>query len=260
MFQFENVNALFNCKLCQSVLVDPIILPCGETVCKAHTVEISKDKCMLCNGTHTVPKEGFLENKFAKNQLDLEANKTSLNFSQFKDYNKTLQNLNENLKEIESIRKDPENFITEYFGELSRQVDLRRETLIEDIHKYSDELIQKIEKLKQDCVAKSNEETKITDVLDTTKAKINDLNSMFNSLEIDDIKLEEIMSQKKSKEIKDLVRPALNQYMFELQGKKYYKLVTNEIKLEDVFGSLGSFDYDIDNMKVNMVYCLQLSF
>ncbi len=71
------------------------------------------------------------------------------------------------------------HFITEYFGELSRQVDLRRETLIEDIHKYSDELIQKIEKLKQDCVAKSNEETKITDVLDTTKAKINDFFSSF---------------------------------------------------------------------------------
>jgi len=256
MFQLEKLNALFNCQICHGVLVDPILLPCGETVCKAHTEEINKGKCISCSGTHTVPKEGFPKNRIVKHQLDLKVNEINLNFSQFKDYNKIIRDLNKNLKEIETIRKDPENYISEYFGELTRQVDLRRETLIEDIHKYSDELIQKIERLKQDCVAKSNEETKITDVLDTAKAKINDLNLMFNSLEIDDIKLEEINSQKKSKEIKDLVRPALNQYMLELQCKKYYKLVTNEIKLEDFFGSLSCFD----NKKVSIFNFFQLSF
>jgi len=231
MFQLENVNALFNCKICKGVLVDPIILPCGETVCKAHTDEISKGKCMSCNGIHTVPKEGFLENKFAKNQLDLEAKKTILNFNKFNGYNKILQDLNENLKEIESIQKDPESYISEYFGELTRQVDLRRETLIEDIHKYSDELIQKIEKLKQDCVAKSKEAMEIS---------------------------ENVMSEKKSKELSDLMGPVLKHYKFELQGKKCYKLVTKEVNMDNVFGTLSCFDYDIDNMKVNMVYCLQL--
>ncbi len=203
-----------------------------------------------------MPKEGFLENKFAKNQLDLEVNKINLNFSQFNNFNKIIQDLNKNMKEIETIQKDPEDYIDEYFGELTRQVDLRRETLIEEINKYSDELIQKILKLKQDCVAKSKEATKITNDLDTIKIKINDLNSTFNSLEIDDIKIEEIMSQKKSKELSDLMGPVLEQYKFELQGKKYYKLVTKKTKLEDVFGTLSCFDYDIDNMKVSVVCCL----
>jgi len=156
------------------------------------------------------------------------------------------------MKEMEAIRNDPEDYISEYFGELIRQVDLRRETLIGDIHKYSDELIQKIEKLKQECLAKSKEATKIKD-LATIKAKMNELNSMFNSLEIDDIKLEEIMSKKKSKELNDLMGPVLKQYKFELQGKKYYKFLTNEIKLENVFGSLSCFNYDIGNIKVNIV-------
>jgi len=170
MFQLEKLKGLFNCKICQSVLLDPIILPCGETVCKAHTDEIIKGECMLCSEMHTSPQNGFPSNKIVKNQLDLEVNKISLNFSQFNDYNKIIQdlnrNLNKNLKEIEEIRKDPENYISEYFGELTRQVDLRREIVIEDIHKYSDELIQKIEKLKKDCVAKSKKATKITDDID----------------------------------------------------------------------------------------------
>jgi len=165
MLQLEKINALFNCKICKNVLVDPILLPCGETVCKVHQDKVSKGKCMSCSGTHTVPKEGFPENRIVKNQLDLGANKICLNVSQFNDYNKIIQNLNNNLKEIEAIRKDPKSYIGEYFGELTRKVNLRRETLIEDIHKYTDELIQKIEKLKQDCVAKSKEAIKTSEVM-----------------------------------------------------------------------------------------------
>ncbi len=52
--------------------------------------------------------------------------------------------MNKKLKETVAIRNDPENYIYEYFGELTRQVDLRRETLIEGINTYSDKLIQKI--------------------------------------------------------------------------------------------------------------------
>jgi hypothetical protein len=230
MFQLEKINDLFSCKICKDVLVDPIFLPCGETVCKAHTDEIRKDKCMLCSGAHIVSKEGFPENRIVKNLLE---NKISLNFSQFDEYNKIIQDLSKNLKEIELIRNDPVNYISEYFGELTRQVDLRRETLIKDINTYSDVLIQKIEKLKQECEAKSK-----------------------NAVETS----ENMFSKKKSKEMSDLMGAVLKQYKFELQGKKYYKLLTNKIKMENVFGSLGCFDFDIDNMKVNIAYLLQLSF
>jgi len=161
--------------------------------------------------------------------------------------------LNENLKEMETIRKDPENYIYEYFGELTRQVDLRRETLIRDIHEYSDELIQKIEKLKQERAAKSKEGTIITDDLEMIKTKMNDLNSMFNSSDIDDIKHGKIISQKKLKEVSDLMGLVLNQYKYDLQDGKYYNFFTNEIKLENVFGSLSFLNYDIGNIKVNIV-------
>ncbi len=138
--------------------------------------------------------------------------------------------------------------------------DLRRETLIEDIHKYSDELIQKIEKLKKDYMAKSKVLAKITDELDTIKAKINDLNSTFNSLEIDDIKLEEIMSQKQSREISEMMEPALEQYKFDLQGGKYLKLIEGRVKYEEVFGSLKSFESDIDRIEVNDLVLVILLF
>jgi len=152
------------------------------------------------------------------------------------------------MKEMEAIRNDPDDYIHEYCGELTRQVDLRRETLIEEIYIYSNKLIQDIEKLKQECLAKSKEATKIKD-LATIKAKMSDLNAMFNSLEIDDKKLEEIMSKKKSNELNDLMAPVLRQIKFELQGEKYHKFITEE----NIFGTLCCSDLDIDNMKVNIV-------
>jgi len=139
---------------------------------------------MLCSGVHIVPKEGFLENRIVKNQLDLKINKINLNLSQFKDYHKIIQDLNKNFKETDAIRNNPEDYIHEYFAELTRQVDLQRETLIEGINEYSDELIQKIEKLKQECVAKSKEATNITQDLVTIKAKMIELNSMFTKMSI----------------------------------------------------------------------------
>ncbi len=253
MFQLEKINDLFECKICKDLLVDPIILPCGETVCNVHTEKISEDNCLLCTEMHISPKSGFPSNKIVKNQLDLEINKTKLDFTQFNEYHVILRELNRNLKEIDALRKNPEDYISEYFAILTRQINLRRETLIEDIHNYSDELILKIEKLKQECVGKSKETSGITNDLDTIKAKMNELNSMFNSSEIDEIKFKEIMTKKKAKELRDLMRPFLKQYKFELQREKYYKVLTNEINLEDVFGSLSCSDFDPDLMKVNIV-------
>ena len=135
MFQINKFNALFNCQLCQKGLKDPISLPCGETVC---TEELSQANCMFCSDNHKTPKNGFPANKIVQNQLELNFNKINQNFSQFNDYKKIIEDLNKKLKETESIRQDPEYYIDEYFGELTRQVDLRRETQIEDIHQYSD--------------------------------------------------------------------------------------------------------------------------
>ncbi len=103
MFQLEKINHLFNCKICKDLLVDPIILPCGETVCNVHTEKISEDNCLLCTEMHISPKSGFPSNKIVKNQLDLEINKTKLDFTQFNEYHVILRELNRDLKEIDAL-------------------------------------------------------------------------------------------------------------------------------------------------------------
>ena len=49
-----------------------------------------------------------------------------------------------NTSTLEALQKDPESYIYDYFGEIKRQVDLRREELKPKVYSYSDETIQYI--------------------------------------------------------------------------------------------------------------------
>ncbi len=100
------------------------------------------------------------------------------------------------MRVIQTLQDDPEYYIDEYCRELTMQVDLRREQLFERIGNYSDELIQQIDVWKSKLLAKAKENgTKVAEnKLKECKARLNHLNSIFESLAIDKIKMEEIMS------------------------------------------------------------------
>ena len=67
--------------------------------------------------------------------------------------------------ELSILRRDPEYYIDQYFGELIRQVDIRRESLIAETHTYSAELINSMEKLKLECAKNSVPNTEDVEIL-----------------------------------------------------------------------------------------------
>ena len=100
-------------------------------------------------------------------------------------------------------------------------------------------------------MVKSKVPLRITESIDIIKTKLNQLNSRFESLEMDETNINDIMSQKQSKEVGELIKPVLEMYKHELQGNKEYTLNnTVTVKLEDVFGILSCTDFDTDNIKV----------
>jgi len=120
------------------------------------------------------------------------------------------------------------------------QVDLRREQLFERIGNYSDELIQQIDVWKSKLLAKAKENgTKVAEnKLKECKTRLNQLNSIFESLAFENIKMEEIMSQKKSKELAELLKQVMRQNKRELLGRETLELKAHDIKMEEVFGTL----------------------
>ncbi len=64
------------------------------------------------------------------------------------------------IDEFTSINEDSENFIYNYFSELERKVDLKREVLIKEIHDISDKLMNEIGDQKKEIQSKQAERKK----------------------------------------------------------------------------------------------------
>ncbi len=87
MLKIDQVKNLFDCKQCNRLLVDPVTLSCGYSVCKRHLdelLEFSPEEsnnflCKLCDDEHCIPKKGFSINKSIRNALDIKLNTLKLN-------------------------------------------------------------------------------------------------------------------------------------------------------------------------------------
>lgn len=55
------------CIECKNILEDPVILPCGDSVCRKHIPtedgEVRTFTCKMCCIDHRVPRAGFPTNK-----------------------------------------------------------------------------------------------------------------------------------------------------------------------------------------------------
>ncbi len=69
----DQVKTLFNCSLCNKLLVNPISLICGNSICQSHLEHKTGKsfKCQVCSKKHTVPEEGFSVNKHIQRGLEM---------------------------------------------------------------------------------------------------------------------------------------------------------------------------------------------
>ena len=164
MFKTDQVKNLFDCEQCNQLLVDPVTLSCGYSVCKSHLdgllkntpKEMNKFECELCKEKHCIPEKGYAINKRIQNGLNIKLSTLKLN----PVYEECKTEINEdkmNIQMIKNLDKDLENLIYEYFEELKRQADLWREALKLKLCNCSDEILQSIEITKENRIKLSKE-------------------------------------------------------------------------------------------------------
>jgi len=247
MFKIDKVKTLFDCSLCNQLLVDPVTISCGNSICKKHLPDevliegsyISEKsfKCGICQVDHAVPKEGIVINRHIQNALDIEFSTLKLN-PVYEECKKAIIEAQSNLAQVEVLDKDPESFIYEYFEDLKRKVDSRREDLKLRIDNSSDDIIQSIEKTKANCVELSKTVDGLTAEIEKSKIELNKLIERFDTFDIDDkreIMNSTIIFNKRLTRIAD-------QHKASLIGKKDYSFEFNEIQIADIFGCFKTID------------------
>jgi hypothetical protein len=131
---------------CELFIENPIILPCGSTICQEHVENESKKfDCEICKKEHFIPEEGFPINKFAYKLMEsgFYLNKTQ---KKIKD---SFEKLEQKIEEHENLNS--ENLIYDYYSNIRNQVDLHREQLIDEIIKRSEEIIKQLKVLEEKC-------------------------------------------------------------------------------------------------------------
>ena len=78
-FDLKNI---FTCNYCDLILKSPVILPCSESICENHVLELiegkdyeDKIKCQFCNDEHEIPKKGFPKDQRTAKLINMEFNR-----------------------------------------------------------------------------------------------------------------------------------------------------------------------------------------
>jgi chromosome segregation ATPase len=236
MFKIDQVNNFFDCDVCHKLLVDPITTPCGYSICKKHLDKLLSEKaykCRICREEHSIPKEGLVINKRIQNGLNIKLNTLKLN-PVFDECKERLLKARSNLSRIETLQKEPENFIYEYFEEIKRKVDLRRECLKLKIDSYYNDMIKSIEGTKVNCMRLSKEVNRLTTDLEKSKKQLTELLERFDTFLISDKKFEDI--KESACVINQSLAIIFKEYTDSLIGNKKYSFEFKEFQIEDVFG------------------------
>ena len=252
MFQVEKIKRALDCDLCNKVLVDPITIPCGNTICQLHVDELLEKRvkrkktffCELCKEEHVVPADGFALNKKMKLQLEIKLNELKLDYGIYKSCKETLKEFKETIAKLESIYEDPANYIFEYFERTKREVDLRRKTLKAEIDDYSTEVLELIESTKLNLIRTSKEVNKLGVDVEISKKELNDLIEQLDTFEIDS----NFKTIKKTADIlKKKFEKTLLDYKKSLLDNRRYVFTHDKLNIRKIF---GSFQLSRDSKRV----------
>ncbi len=92
-FKLNEFKEIFFCKYCEKSLKDPILLPCGESICHEHVDKINSIKCPSCPETHDEPVNGFTINRALREMIEIGANKFNVKLKIVEDCKNSINKL-----------------------------------------------------------------------------------------------------------------------------------------------------------------------
>lgn len=237
--QFEKKTYFYECSQCSHLLVDPVTIACGNSVCKTHLDEMMEGltrediryECKICNKKHRIPEEGFVVNKHIQSALDIRDSSSYLS-PLYEECNKEIEEARNNVENIELLQRNSESYIYEYFEEIKRQIDLRREDLKAKIDTCSDKIIRDVDNAKMNCIRLAK---KINiSSLQADKSQVTQLFERLNKFGIDhqtfyDVQQEIARLNKKFTKI-------IDEFNDDLIGNRKYSFDFKDLPFEDIFG------------------------
>ena len=145
----ESINKVFKCGFCDKLLIKPVILPCGDSICKLHEEEIRNSKnettCSICSIAYEMPINGLIPNKALEEviKLNFQSNDTAYGLAV-----EECQKLDELYKRFYLLK---DSYIHEKISEQRSKIDLEREQTKNKIDEKALKLIEELNEFEIDC-------------------------------------------------------------------------------------------------------------
>ena len=154
----------------------------------------------------------------------------------FEECKSHIENAAKVIRQLEVLRESPEGYIHDYFEEVKRQVDLRREKLKNEIDLASDQMIDRIERTRAECIQVSALIKGIFEDLEVFSGELERIRDQLNSLAVSEAKLSRIKGELVALE-RGLDEKCIKEQHLVLQNNEYF-FEFDEINIGSVFGGL----------------------
>lgn len=184
-------NEPLQCSICLNTLKNPVLIPCGHSICNYHQVNEQLINCRLCNQNHEVPPTGFIRNKCLESliQRDIES---TLKGKEYTSAMNVFGSFKDIYEEFKRAKSDPKLMIHEEISAMKTKIDLQREELKFKIDQEALELIRKLDEYEIDCLAKIEQNDQIDEKLTVWKNELTRMRRQLAQFERDDEKFKDI--------------------------------------------------------------------
>lgn len=160
------LSKILECKVCNQKYLDPIILPCFNTVCSQHVADVKEMKkfnCVLCSQMHLMPPNRFPVNKEILQLLDICVNVSKYNtrklvcnqhwatFDTKQKMKQRFQNLSVTVQLCDSFANASHEYIDDHFKKIEHEVKLNKNHLIDFIEQHYMGILNKLNENRQKC-------------------------------------------------------------------------------------------------------------
>ena len=239
---FKKVKRTLNCFLCNTPLINPVVMSCGKSICKKHLKELITNGSNFKNNLLSIIIQNelsFQKDGQSKTALDLELNQ----LEQSRVFNECKQEIDiakENVVKIEVLENNSEIYIYDYFEDIKRQVDLRREELKLKIDDHSDEVIKSVQITQLHFFKLSKDVNHMTTNIGKSKQQLKELMGQFDTLNYSYNKFKEIKASVAvvNKEFHEIIAD----YQDSLVGNKKHTFKFDELSIDEIFGRYTTFE------------------
>jgi hypothetical protein len=198
------VDKILKCSYCTKRFDMPRALPCGESICircfqesvKEQSENQQKFNCCYCKQEHPIPDGGFPPSRHL--ELLLQTSSGEIYRSKAVDeLKKQLDAVRLDYYELSSCLENGMDMIKDRCSLLKHQVQMKAESLVEQINKLSEEMQKEIEKYQLECVKSFTTSVelkkKIIKKLNEQETFCNSSLTYLNQFKIDDMEVAKLL-------------------------------------------------------------------